>query len=380
MKTNHIHCMLTFVAAMMLSLSAATQEPDPVRYEVLLDSKLLAAAKIAGNLPASLDFTSGRLIVFAAADQLYLLGWGGAVPLGKRITPAPASFAFTPDSTLLLVHGNRLAYLDSTGRAADMFTLPADGMGIARGAHAMYLYNRKASAGGAAIYLLVPGGRYTKLLEVPQAITSVQEVGDALLFCTEHAVFQYTPSTKQLKTVAILSDGGAITSVAADPENRRIYFATAGKVYAAEGQTLRLITDRLGGTLFCREGLVIFDADKKLMLRISGLTGEYLAKEPERLPEKQTSTPPLTVGQVTVADRSQATSVQSNVGFLSNQDVISLVRNQLSEDLIIRLIGQVKCRFALTVDDLVSLAENKVPDTVILAMKRAMEGGNSHEQ
>ncbi len=56
------------------------------------------------------------------------------------------------------------------------------------------------------------------------------------------------------------------------------------------------------------------------------------------------------------------------------------MRNRLSEELIIRLIGQVTCRFTFTVDDLVALAENKVPDRVILAMKQAMEGGNSHEQ
>ncbi len=380
MKTNHIQIVMTLLAALMLSCPAVSQETDPLRYEVLMDSRLLNAAKITGSLPAGLDFTSGRLVVFAAADQLYLLGWGGIVPLGRKITPAPASFAFTPDSILLLVHGNRLAYLDSTGRASDMFTLPADGMGIARGSHAMYLYNRKAGAGGSAIYLLVPGGQYTKLLEVPQPVTSVQESGNGLLFCTEHAVFHYTPVTRELKSLAVLADGSTVTSVAEDPESHRVYFATRSKVYAIDGQTLRLITDRLGGTLCYREGLVIFDADKKIMLRIRGLTGEVLAKEPPSQPEKIPETPSLTVGQVTVTDRSQTTSVQGIKGFLSNEDIISLVRNRLSEELIIRLIGQVTCRFTFTVDDLVALAENKVPDGVILAMKQAMEGGNNHEQ
>jgi hypothetical protein len=374
-----MHLIIKFPAAfllffLMLTQPVCSQTLNSLQYEVLLDSKLLLESKVTGNLQGCLDFTAGNLVVLSTADQMYLLGWGGLVKLGNKTKPAPESFAFTPDSILLVTRGNQLCYLDSLGNLTAMFTLPSRGMGIARGAHVMYLYTRFGSK--CALYLLAPGGKYSKILEVPKPIAAVTEYLDDQWFCTENGVFRYNSVRKELKTVAVLADGSTITSLAIDPQNGRVYFSTNRKVYTVGEGSIRLITDQMGGNLMVRDGLILFDPAQKIMLRVKGITGDILSVEPPAPVAPAAVVPSAEVkppADVKILNEVKSAASGPTDAYITNRDVIALVRNHLSDELIIRLIGQVKVHFSLGVDDLIELHTQQVSAAVIRAMRASME-------
>jgi hypothetical protein len=91
---------LSFIvlAGLSVNLTVSSQTSDTVKYEVLMDSKLLSDMKVSANPTGTFEMTSGQLILFSTVDQLYLLGWGSIIPFGNKTTPTIGSFAFSPDS------------------------------------------------------------------------------------------------------------------------------------------------------------------------------------------------------------------------------------------------------------------------------------------
>jgi hypothetical protein len=232
-------------------------------------------------------------------------------------------------------------------------------MGISSGEHVMYLYERNATGKGNALYALAPGGRYTKLLEVPRPITSVAEFRGSVLFATENAVLQYNLAAKTLKALVVLPDNKIIESIAVDPSNGRVYFSAGNLTGTIHNNTPAEITDKLGGTLRYANGLIVFNPKTKLMIRITGLESAIIVTPP----------PPVS-----------ATGTEQKTEILTNGTVVDLVRNQLSDDLIIYIISRSKVNFDLGVDAMIALSEQHVSSRVILAMKQAMNKHTSESK
>jgi hypothetical protein len=64
-----------------MPLSGSAASKDSVRYEILMNNKLLGDLRINDNLTTSLAMTAGRLVLLSSSSQFYLMGWGNMVPL-----------------------------------------------------------------------------------------------------------------------------------------------------------------------------------------------------------------------------------------------------------------------------------------------------------
>jgi hypothetical protein len=336
----------------VLSLNGATGNKDSVRYDILLSSQLLSDMRISGDLTGIFDITSKQVVLFSTADQFYLLGLGNIVPFGNKTKASVGSFAFTPDSILMAIQNNGLCYIDSLGNLTQLFKLPNPGMGISAGKYVMYLYERNSTKNRNALYVLAQGGKYIKLIEMPKPINSVVEFNNSLLFCTENAVLQYNLSNKTLKALAILPDKDIIKSLTVNPMNGRVYFSTSNRIYSIKDTSLILIADELGGTLRYFNGLIVFDPGKKIMIRLAGSDDAIAATtEPEKI--------------VPMPDQP--------VVVLTNSTIVELVKEQLSDEIIINIIEHSRVDFNLTVEAMIELSNQHVSSRVILAMKQAMK-------
>ncbi len=326
---------------------------DSLRFEVLVTNKMLNDVHINGKLIRAVDISADRLALLSTADQFYLAGWGGIIPLGNKSSGNISSFAFTPEYLLMAIRKNELCTLDSLGNLNKLFTLPADGMGISAGKYVMYVYDRNKSRNKNALYVIARGGKYTKLIELPAPIASVVEMKNSILFTNENGLFSYNLRNKDLKAVATVPKGKEIISIAVDTAKNRIYFSTEENIYTIKDSKAVIITDQAGGTLrFFNDGLIVFNAEKKVLVRIAGIENEIIA-------EKK-AVKPLVVEKHT-ADT------------LTNTRVIDMVKAELSDDLIIRVINSSPVNFDMSVDGMISLSNQKVSSAVIKAMKNAMK-------
>jgi hypothetical protein len=187
---------------------------------------------------------------------------------------------------------------------------------------------------------------------MPKPINSVVEFNNSLLFCTENAVLQYNLGNKTLKALAILPDKDIIKSLTVNPMNGRVYFSTSNRIYSIKDTSLILIADELGGTLRYFNGLIVFDPGKKIMIRLAGSDDAIAATtEPEKI--------------VPMPDQP--------VEILTNSTIVELVKEQLSDEIIINIIEHSRVDFNLTVEAMIELSNQHVSSRVILAMKQAMK-------
>jgi len=335
-----------------LSAYSSPEGKDSPRYEVLMSSHLLNELKTNPAFIPSIDVSPRKLVLLASADQLYLLGWGGLSPLGQRQLPGIGSFAYTSDSLLMVVCQDQLSYLDETGKLSQLFKLPNTGMGLSRGNDVMYLYDRTNNRGSYALYVLGGGGKYTKLLQMPSPINSVAEFNNGLIFSNRNAVFYYQFKTKEFKALASLPKGSVIRSVAVDTTDNRVYFSTDKMVCSVKDAELIVLSDKLGGMLSYFHGLIVFDPESKLLIRLTDINNAIALKTES-------------------AKADPATTHAEEI--LTNSSIIGLVLTGIPEDQIIERINRSKAAFNLSVDSMIELSNQQVSSQVIMAMKQAMK-------
>lgn len=347
---------------------AITPDKDSLRLEVLLNKSMLKEIPVKGTFVNSLEITSQRLIVLSTQNQFYLLGWGGMAPMGNETISGINSFAFTPDSVLMVIRGNELCCPDSAGNLSALFKLPHNNMGISSGKYTMYIYDRDNTNDKNIIYALTGGGRYSKLLDVPSPISSVIEIDNCILFSTRNAVIKYDLQSKEMKTIAILPEGNKVRSLAVNPSNNRIFFSTDQKVFAINDSMAVMITDKIGGTIRYLNGLIVFDPESQLLIRFVGVedaisSGRRKAAETEEIPGQNVKTN---------ADKKINPSDQ-HINILTNSSIIDLHNNGLPDEIIINLINRNKVDFNISMNAVIELSNNNVSSKVIMEMKNAME-------
>ncbi|MFH1320096.1 MAG: hypothetical protein ABII90_05510 [Bacteroidota bacterium] len=255
---------------------------DSLHFEILLSSKMLNDIQLNEKYTNSLGITSNRLILLSTNDRFYLLGWGGIEAYGHKVAATINSFAFTTDGFLMTVRNKELCYLDSLGNLSKLFGLPNEGMGISAGKYVMYVYDRDKNQTKYALYLIAKGGKYAKLFEVPKPIQSVVEINNSLMFATGSALYLYNMKSKKLKAIVALPKYEEIKSIAVDSLSNRIYFSTENAIYALKDSSAALVTDKFGGTIrFFNGGLIVFNPEKKFVIRIVGLEDKIASKMQE---------------------------------------------------------------------------------------------------
>lgn len=362
---------------------------DSLSFEVIMTDKMFSDPEVKGRFINSLDLTPERLILLSTSDQYYLLGWGGMVPLGEKLSREIQSFAYTPDGLLLTVRGNELCSFDSLGKLSVMLTLPRNGMGISAGEEVMYLFDCNPGQKVYPLYVLARGGKYLKLLETTDPIISVTETDDAVLFAAGSNLYSVNPSTKELKLLFTEENGRSILSVTSDRTNDIAYFSTADKVFAVRDSDLGIISEKTGGVLKYFNGLIVFDPTSRLLMRVRGLE-EALESKPQsatafspatvksspQAPAKSTPQVPATLSPAAPVKPEVTEKPSGDIGtvkVLTNESVVELVRNKLSDNIIIDLIRRAKVDFRLDTDAVIELSGQGVSTEVIIEMRQAMK-------
>ncbi|MRR21711.1 hypothetical protein EG830_01870 [bacterium] len=337
--------------ALALNAHIAIYGNDTLRYEILMNKTMLKELNIHDAFTGTMDITANRLLLISSANQFYLAGWGGLVPFGKPVQGNIDAFAFTHDSALMVIRKNELCWFDSESRLSLLFRLPEEGMKISGGDRVMYIYNASGIVDKYALYVIAQGGMYSKLLEMPSPISGVMEMGNSLLFSSGSILFDFDLKTRNLKSVTVLPADKQINSFAADKKTGRIYLSAGQAIYALKDSGAVLISDDLSGTLrFFEDGLLVFNPEDQTIIRIIGLEHE-IASGTNMKPDPE---------------------IRQTVNVLKNSTVIDLVKNNLSDALIISLIRRAKVDFSLTTDDVIELSGKGVSPAVIMEMRQAM--------
>lgn len=356
-KTPHVnYCRIVAVVLFAAWATAAAAMPakgDSLRFEILLSSKMLNDIHLNKPLTGSTDLTPNRFILLSTTDQLYALGWGGMVPFGKKSEGTIGAFAYTSDSLLMIIRNNEICRFDADGSLVKLYKLPGTGMGISTGKNVMYVYDRAKGKTNYALYVITKGGKYAKLLEVPSPIQSVAEMNNSVLFSSENGLFSYNIKRKDLKAVSALPKGKEIKSISMDTLNNRVYFSTDSVVYAFKDSSAVIITDQMGGFIrYFDNGLIVFNPEKQLLVRMAGLENQ--------------------INTGLIASKTPVSS-KTSTEILTNESIINLVKAELSDEFIIKIINKSEVNFNLSVDSMIELSDQKVSSAVIREMKNAMK-------
>ncbi len=252
---------------------------DSLRFEILLSKKLVDSVKLNDKFINTLEITPSRYILLSTANQFYVLGWGGIKPVGEKLKGNIHSFAFTPDKLLMAVQNNELSGMDTLGNLTKLFKLPNDEMGISTGESVMYVYDRNKKSQKHSLYVVAKGAKYAKLFDMPSPIVSVVEMQDSILFACQNVLFSFNLKNKKLKALVSLPKNTEIKSIAVDNIRNRIYFSADNSIYSLKNSKALTITNQFGGILkFFNEGLIVFNSNENLLIRIVGLESTITSK------------------------------------------------------------------------------------------------------
>jgi hypothetical protein len=322
---------------------------DSLRFEVLMNQKMLNDIHLDVNFINSISITNENLILLSSSDQFYLLGWGGIAPFGPKLSRSFDNYAFTPDNYLLIISDDFICSYDSSGSLSKIIKLPNENMELSAGKFVMYVYDNKNQQ-NSNLFLVAEGGKYAKLFEVTENISSVIEMNDSILFSSDNGLFTYSIMNKDINVLTALPKDEIIRSIAVDTSSNRIYFSTDDAVYALKGSSAVFVTDQFGGILrFFNDGLIVFNPKEKFLIRIAGIE--------EKVGFHQIKT---------VSHKEQAPLILTNIS------VVNLVKTKISDDQIINLINSSPVNFNTSVDSMIYLSGQNVSSQVILAMRNAM--------
>jgi hypothetical protein len=257
------------IGILLLHQTGYTQNNN-LRYEVLLNSEMLKDSLLSGSLTNCLDISPQHFLTLSNGTQMYLLGWGGATPLGNRSKQAISGFSYTSDGLLISVQKNNLCYINTEGNWEKLFSLPSADMSIAAGREVIYVYENVQNRDKYNAYALAKAGRYKSLFVSPRPIKGICELGDSIYVAIENGIFAYSPQNNQLTLWIALEKGTAITSFTVDPINEIFYFSTETAIYAYRQKSLVMLTKEFPSATikYFDNGLLIFNPLTKDILRI----------------------------------------------------------------------------------------------------------------
>jgi len=367
LKNIIITLLLTFEVFVVYGLTPIKN--DSLHFEVLLNSKMLDDIHLKKTFINSLDITSNRLILLSTTNQFYALGWGGIKPLGKIDTSITNSYAFTYDKLLMVIRKNEIYTMDSLGSNSKLYKLPNEGMGISAGKNVMYIYDQNNNLQKFSLYVIAPHSKYAKLFEVPAPIKSVVEMNKSILFSMGNLLFSFDTQSKKIKAIAAVAKNKEIKSIAFDTDKQRIYFSTDSMICTLKDSNLVIISNEFGGILrYFNGGLIVFNPERKLLIRIMGLEEKIASLKPTIIPIAKIKQPSDThTNKKEDVNDKQATEI------LTNSSIIKMVKSNLSDDLIINVINSSTVNFNTSIDSIISLSSQNVSSPVIKAMKNAMK-------
>lgn len=248
------------------------QDRKQVKAEILFDNALLEQMRINTKFINSIEYTSDGFLLLSSADQFYLLGIGGMVAIFENWKSKTdiESFTVTADGVLMMVSGNTLYKAHSQPSFIKVLDIPDSDMGITSKYKDVYVYDRiqKSNKKEYSIYQISKDKKNVPLVTVPTPILSVFELPSLLIFSTKNTLLCVDIKTKKFYPILMLPHEDDIISIAGDTINHAFYFSTDQTVYRIKNDKKEIISKDFGGILkYDEEGLLIFNPDKKLIVR-----------------------------------------------------------------------------------------------------------------
>ncbi len=242
----------------------------PLRYEVLLNNRMLGDSIKNRALTTCLDVSPENLITLSDGSQVYLLGWGGITSIGNKSNQNINSLAYSSDGLLFAIIGNYLCHIDKDGNWKNLVRLPSSQMSISSGRDVIYIYDHISASGKYNAYLLAKGGKYRNLFTSPKPVNGICEMGDSIYIAVESGIYSYSHQTSKLIFLFALEKENIITSLSADTEKRILYFSTATGIYALKNRSLVKISADFPNSIIKSSGagLLIFNPLENDILHI----------------------------------------------------------------------------------------------------------------
>jgi hypothetical protein len=261
---------LLFSSFIFLMLPEGHAQDKELRYEVLLNNKMLGDSIKNSSLSPCLDVSPENLLTLSDGSMIYLLGWGGIISIGNKSNQPINAFTYSSDGLLFAVAGNDLCHLSKDGNWKSLVKLPHSQMSISRGKDVMYIFDHNPGKVKYHVYALAKGGKYRDLFTSPKPVNGICELGDSIYVAVESGIYSYSPSTNKLTSVFALEKENTITSLSADPEQFVLYFSTQKAIYAFKNSSLVKLTMDFPGSIikFSGKGLLIFNSITKDILHI----------------------------------------------------------------------------------------------------------------
>lgn len=268
---KYIFCIL-FIC--YFSVAGYPQNTQSIKADILLDSVLLN--KLSTNnikFINSVEYTPKGFILLSSSNQFYLLGMGGMIPIFESWTGKNdiESFAVKADGILLIASGNSLyqAYTDPS--FIKIMDIPDNDMGVTSKYKDIYVFDRtlKNNKKNYSIYQISENKEITSLVVMSTPILSIFEQPTFLIFSTSNLLFSIDTHTRNLFQILALPQEDNIISVVGDTINRAFYFSTDSAIYRIKDNKMEIISEDFGGILrYDDEGLLIFNSNKKLLIRL----------------------------------------------------------------------------------------------------------------
>ena len=266
-------CFFSIVLIFYISIIVHAQDTDSIKVDILLDNVLLEQSDISTKFINAVEYTSDGYILLSSPTQFYLLGLGGIATILESWSDENdiESFTVSSDGRLLIVSGNTLYQAYQDPPFVVITDIPDSGMDITSKYNEIYVFDRilKDYKRNYSIYQISENIEITPLVTMPTPILSVFELPGLLIFSTKNILFSMDIKTKNLFQILVLPQEDDIFSIVGDTINHAFYFSTDNAIYRIKDRKFEIITEEFGGSLrYDREGLLIFNPEKQLIIRL----------------------------------------------------------------------------------------------------------------
>jgi len=227
-----------------------SQDIDSIKADILLDNTLLNQLNINAQFINSIEYTSDGFLLLASANQFYILGNGGIVPIfdSWENNTEIASFTVTANGILMAVSKNGL-YTANNSSSFSKIVIPDSGMGVtSQYLDDIFVYDKilKNDKKVYSIYHISETEKIESLITISTPILSVFESQSQLIFSTKNHVFSVDIYTKQLFHLFSSPYDADIISIAGDTYNKTLYFSTENSIYRIKNNQIELLCKEFG--------------------------------------------------------------------------------------------------------------------------------------
>ena len=244
-------------------------QADATKIDFFLTKEMIGKDVANITLLSTFEYTNDGFVLLATegTGDIFILGNGGFVPFMKIDTPISA-FGLTNEGVLVAISGKQYGVFDAKSNFVPVCSLPHSNMALASNKAGVFVYDNVPNKDKKYnVYGLYEDKTYLNLLKTSSPITAVEGVSSGnFLYASEGRLF--FANVKEQTTTPIFTAGEPIISIAVNPQNGAIFFASAKKIYHINGKAVEVFNDTFGGNLkFTADGLLTFQPEKHFMCR-----------------------------------------------------------------------------------------------------------------